>query len=156
MILSPELKTFLIAMSPLIELRGAIPIAISVYHLPVITAYLLAVIGNLVSLILIVLVGNPLAIWFSKQASIFKTIIDFMFGKVRKKTEKLGMLRENLIVIVLTAIPVPLVGGWTGAISAVILGLPPKRAILMVFLGTIISGVVVTIFILVVGGQTGD
>ncbi len=144
MILSPELKTFLIAMSPLIELRGAIPIAISVYHLPVITAYLLAVIGNLVSLILIVLVGNPLAIWFSKQASIFKTIIDFMFGKVRKKTEKLGMLRENLIVIVLTAIPVPLVGGWTGAISAVILGLPPKRGIIMVTWGAAISGIIIT------------
>lgn len=135
-------------MSPLIELRGAIPIAISIYHLPVITAYLLAVIGNLVSLILIVLVGNPLAIWFSKQAPIFKTIIDFVFGKVRKKTEKLGMLGENLIVIILTAIPVPLVGGWTGAISTVILGLPPKRGIIMVTLGAAISGIIVTAFTL--------
>ena len=148
MILSPELKTLLIAMSPLIELRGAIPIAISVYHLPIITAYLLAVIGNLVPLILIVLAGNPVAQWFSRQAAIFKTIIDFVFGKVRKKTERMGMLGENLIVVILTAIPIPFVGGWTGSISAVILGLPSKRAILMVFLGTIISGIIVTILTL--------
>ncbi|MFH0792297.1 MAG: small multi-drug export protein [bacterium] len=144
MILSPEIKTLLIAMSPLVELRGAIPIAITVYHLPIITAYMLAVIGNLVPLISIVLVGNPLAIWFSKLSPIFKTIIDFVFSKVRKKTEKLGMLGENLIVVTLTAIPIPFIGGWTGAISAVILGLPAKRAVLMVFLGTIISGIIVT------------
>ena len=144
MILSAEIKTLLIAMSPLVELRGAIPIAITIYQLPVLTAYILAVIGNLVPLVFIVLIGNPLAIWFSKQAPIFKIIIDFVFGRVRKKAEKLGMLGENLIVIVLAAIPIPLIGGWTGAISAVILGLPPQRAVLMVFIGTIISGVVVT------------
>jgi len=148
MILSSEIKTLLIAMSPLIELRGAIPIAITVYQLPITTAYLLAVIGNLVPLVFIVLVGNPLAIWFSGQAPVFKTIIDFVFGKVRKKAEKLGMLGENLIVVILTAIPIPLIGGWTGAISAVVLGLPPQRAILMVFIGTIISGITVTILTL--------
>ncbi|KKU86006.1 MAG: hypothetical protein UY15_C0017G0001, partial [Parcubacteria group bacterium GW2011_GWA2_47_9] len=48
MIMPPELSTFLIAMSPIVELRGAIPVAIAVYHLPVWSAYLFSVLGNLV------------------------------------------------------------------------------------------------------------
>ena len=46
--LPPELLTFLIAMTPIGELRAAIPIALSVYHLTPLKAFFWSVLGNLI------------------------------------------------------------------------------------------------------------
>ncbi len=67
----PELKTFLIAMSPIIELRGSIPIALEVYKLPIWSAYLFSVLGNLVPLILIISILNPISHFLSQKISFF-------------------------------------------------------------------------------------
>ena len=42
----PELKTLLISMLPIGELRAALPLALSYYHLPFMEAFLLSVVGN--------------------------------------------------------------------------------------------------------------
>ena len=44
----PELATFIISMLPISELRGAIPVAIGVYHLNPIETYFIAIIGNII------------------------------------------------------------------------------------------------------------
>ena len=56
--MSPELVTFLIAMSPVVELRGSIPWAIASAGLPVWSAYFWSVLGNMVPLCLIVLTSD--------------------------------------------------------------------------------------------------
>ena len=136
----PELSTFLIAMSPIVELRGAIPVAIAVYHLPVWSAYLFSVLGNLVPLTLIVLLGEPVSKFISKKIHFLGRALELLFVHTRKtqqsKFEKLG---KNLAVIILVATPIPFVGGWTGAI-----GVPLKRALPLVVTGSFLAGAIVT------------
>ena len=145
MVIPAELKTFIVAMSPIVELRGAIPLAIKVYGLPIWQAFFLSVLGNLVPLLGIVFLGRPIADWLSKQCQCFKKFFDWLFGKIGKKANSLlGKVGRDLTVLVLTAIPIPFVGGWTGAIAAILLDAPKPRAAIMVILGTILSGIIVT------------
>ena len=144
MIIPSELKTFIIAMSPIVELRGAIPLAIKVYGLPIWQAFALSVLGNLVPLLGIVFLGRPIADWLSKQCQCFKRFFEWLFGKVGKKANTLlGKVGRDLTIMILTAIPIPFVGGWTGAIAAILLDAPKPRAAILVILGTIISGMIV-------------
>jgi len=143
-----ELKTFLVAMSPIIELRGAIPLAYGVYKMPIWSAYLFSVAGNIVPLIGIVVLAKPISQWLSERFNFFKKFFDWLFLKVSKKTEKLGILGKNLIVVVLTAIPIPFIGGWTGALANFILEIPAKKGIILVSLGAMISGIIVSLLTL--------
>ena len=151
MMMPPELKVFLIAMSPIIELRGAIPVALSSYGLSIWSAYFFSVSGNLVPLIFIVVFGKPVSDWLSEKSLFFKRFFNWLFLKVREKTEKLGKLGKDLTVITLTALPVPFVGGWTGAIAAFLLQVPARRSAWLVAAGAIISGIIVSALTLAVG-----
>lgn len=143
-----ELKTFLVAMSPIIELRGAIPLAYGVYKMPIWSAYFFSVAGNIVPLIGIVVLAKPISRRLSGRFNFFKKFFDWLFLKVSKKAEKLGILGKDLIVVVLTAIPVPLVGGWTGALASFILEVPVKKGVALVSLGAMISGVIISLLTL--------
>ena len=132
-------------MSPIVELRGAIPLALKIYNLPLWEAYILSVGGNLIPLLGIVVLGKPIAEFLSKSCSCFKKFFDWLFLKVGKKANLLlGKVGCDLTVLILTAIPIPFIGGWTGAIAAFLLQVPAKRASFLVSLGAIISGIVVS------------
>jgi len=141
----PEIIVFLIAMSPIIELRGAIPVALEVYHLPLWSAYLFSVLGNLVPLILIILFLDPVSRFFSEKSATLKKIINWIFIRIRRKSQsKIENLGEDLAVVVLIATPIPLLGGWTGAIAAFLFGMSFKRALPLVITGAFLAGLVVT------------
>jgi len=147
--MTPELKTFIIAMSPVIELRGAIPIAIQVYKLPIWSAYLFSVLGNLVPLILIISALEPVSRFLSKKFGFFNQFFAWLFDHTRSvhqsKFEKWG---KNLAVIILVATPIPFIGGWTGAIAAFVFGIPFKKALPLVIIGALLAGIIVTILTL--------
>ena len=82
-----ELKTFLVAMSPIVELRGAIPLAYGVYKMPIWSAYLFSVAGNIVPLIGIVVLAKLISQWLSERFNFFKKFFGWLFLKVSKKTE---------------------------------------------------------------------
>jgi len=142
----PELKTFLIAMSPLVELRGSIPIAIEIYKLPIWSAYLFSVLGNLVPLILIISVLEPISKSLSSKSRFFNSVFNWIFKHTKKinqsKFEKWG---KNLAVIILVATPIPFIGGWTGAICAFLFGISFWRALPLVTTGVLIAGLIVTL-----------
>lgn len=140
-----ELLVFLVAASPIVELRGAIPLALKVYHLPVWSAYFFSVAGNLVPLLGIVFLGRPISDFLSVRLIWLKRFFDWLFAKVRSKTQRLNSLGKEATVLFLTALPVPFVGGWTGAIAAFLLEVAPARAGLAVTAGAMISGLIVTI-----------
>jgi len=143
---APEIQTFLLAMTPVGELRVSIPIAITIYHLPVWSAYLFSVLGNLVPLILIISVLEPISKFLSRWLHFFNQFFNWFFSHTRSvhqsKFEKLG---KNLAVIILVATPIPFIGGWTGAIAAFIFGIPFKKALPLVIVGCLIAGIIVTL-----------
>ena len=47
-------------------------------------------------------------------------------------------------MIILTALPIPFVGGWTGALAAFVLEIPLKRALVLLAIGVALAGLMVT------------
>ena len=147
--MSPGLTVLLVSMSPIMELRGAIPLALKVYNLPLWEAYLLSVGGNLIPLLGIIILGKPIAEFLSKNCSCFKAFFDWLFLKIGKKADLLlGSFGRDLTVLILTALPIPFIGGWTGAIAAFLLEAPVKKSLLLVTTGAVISGIIVSLLTL--------
>lgn len=141
-----ELKTFFIAMSPIIELRGAIPIALNVYHLPIWSAYLWSVLGNLVPLLLLVGIGEKAVMYLAFRWEWFGKLAFAVFERTRRNHQTtIARFGIRTAVLILTATPIPLIGGWTGAIVAIVFGLKFREAFPLVVGGVMIAGVIVTV-----------
>lgn len=140
----PQLATFLIAMVPISELRAAIPIAIKIYHLPVWSAYTWSVLGNLVPMILIVLILQPVADFLSAHSRIFHKFFEWLFEHTRKRGARKFEKWGEAAVFILTATPIPLLGGWTGPLAAFVFDIKLKKSIPLVVLGCMTAGVIVT------------
>jgi len=136
------LKTIGTAAAPISELRGAIPIAIGVYHFPWYYAYLFSIIGNILPVPFILLLLDRLIPVLSRVRFLNRLMQwYFTFTKRRSKAiERYGWLGLMLFV----AVPLPVTGAWTGSILAVLLRMKFKYAFSAITLGVIIAGIIVT------------
>ena len=136
------LEVLAFAVSPISELRGAIPWAILKHHFPWYYAFLLAVIGNLLPVPFILLFLDTFSRLLSK-IGIFEKMLHWLFERTRRRgkiIERYGWIGLALFV----AIPLPITGAWTGSLIAVLFGLKFKHAFLSIFIGILIAGVIVT------------
>jgi len=143
----PELSTFLIAMTPVFELRGAIPLAIGLHGLPIWSAYLFAVIGNLVPILIIPLMGI-VSKWLSARFSLFDRFFVWLFARTRKQHAKKFERYREFALILFVAIPLPFTGVWTASLAAFVFGVPLKKAFPLIGIGVIIAGIIVTLLTL--------
>ena len=139
-----ELTVFLIAMSPIVELRGAIPVALGVYHLPVWSAFLLAVLGNLVPALLIPFYGI-VSSFLSSRFTICERFLTWLFERTRRRHGKAFETFKSLALITLVAIPLPFTGVLTASLAAFVFGIPFKKAFLLITVGVIIAAILVTL-----------
>jgi len=142
--LPPELGTFLIATSPIIELRGAIPVALTVWKLSPTIAYFFAVLGNIFSMLLVLIILEPLSKFLMSHFNFFNKFFLRLFKKTRKKYNYRFEKWGSLALISFVAVPLPFTGGWTGAVAAFVFGIPFRRAVFLISLGIIIAGLLVT------------
>lgn len=136
------IKVFLLSTLPVLELRGAIPIAISYYKLPVIPSYLFSVMGNLVPAVFLLLYLKPFSD-FLRKWHFFDIFFSWLFKRTRrheKKYEKYGAL----FLLFFVAVPLPITGVWTGSVAAFLFGIRFWYAFPMMAGGVIIAGVIVT------------
>lgn len=139
------LKTLFIAMTPIGELRAAIPLGITHYRLGVLETFLIAVVGNIIPVIIIAYLLEPISKWLSRHSKYFRCFFEWLFERTRKKHSKKFELFEEVALVTFVAIPLPMTGGWSGALAAFVFGIPPKKAIPLVSLGVVIAGVIVTV-----------
>lgn len=152
------LTTFLIAMLPIVELRGAIPAAITMGIHPML-AFALAWVGSAIISPILLLILRPILNWMKKFkifASLAKAIEDGFKGKAMKvigkeddsalSGEELKKLerKKMLGVYLFVAFPIPLTGVWTGSAIATFIDIPFWKSMLMVWLGNLTAGAIVT------------
>jgi len=140
----PELATFIISMLPVSELRGAIPVAIGVYNLDPIQAYFLAIIGNIIPVVFILKYIDPISEYLMSRSKFFNKFFTYLFERTRRKHNGKFEKWGALALITFVAIPLPVTGGWSGALAAFVFGIPFKKALPLIFLGIMIAGVIVT------------
>ncbi len=139
---SPQLVVFLIAMVPIIELRGAVPIGNNLFNLPLWQTVLLSILGNMVPIVLILHFLERLVVWLGKFG-FFRRFFDWLFARTRRRS---GVIQrfEFWGLVLFVGIPLPMTGAWTGSVAAVLLGLPYWRALLGIFFGVLLAAIIVT------------
>jgi len=140
-----ELQVFLIAMSPIFELRGSIPVALGVLHLTWWSAYLISVLGNIVPVVFILLGLESVSGYLSRHASFFNRFFTWLFERTRKKHARTFEDGKALALMLFVAIPLPFTGAWTGALCAFVFGIPFKKAFISIAGGVVIAGIIVTL-----------
>ncbi len=135
-----ELIVFIISATPVIEVRGAVPIALLYFKLPVINTLLLCVLGSILPVFPI--------LWFLntsterlRKIKFFDKFFEWLFTRTRSKSK----IIEDFELVGLTlfvAIPFPGTGVWTGCIAAYLLGLPWIPTFICATIGTTIASLI--------------
>ena len=138
------LIVFLISMVPLIELRGAIPVAMTM-GLDVVWAYVLCVVGNLLPMPFIYFFARKVLIWGADKkftGKFFTFCLEKGEKAGQKLVEKTGRGGLFLALMLFVGIPLPGTGAWTGTLGASFLNMGFKSTVASVSLGVIIAGVI--------------
>jgi len=141
------LSVFLISMIPILELRGAMPIALGM-DIPFYQALIICVIGNMIPVPFIYFFARKFLVWGTKQKHIGKICNFFLVkgehaGKKLVKAAGRGGLFIALLLFV--GIPLPGTGAWTGTLGASFLDMGFKSTVLSVSLGVILAGIIMAV-----------
>ncbi len=143
--MSSELITFLLSMTPINELRGTIPIAITVYNLKPTLVFLLAVLGNMVPVFFLVWFWKKGARFLMEKSKFFNKLFSWLFKRTRKRFYKKYTIYGDLLLILIVAIPLPFTGAWTGTVVSYIFGTSYWKSIYLIAIGVLIAGIVVSL-----------
>ena len=132
--------TIILAMTPLVGIRGAIPVAVTVHELSIPMAYILSVVGEFIPFFIILAFLGPVSEWLSKNISFMKKFFDYLFEKTRGdytgRVKKYGFLALFLF----TGIPLPFSGVWTASLVVFLFKMDYWKSALAIFLGTLLAG----------------
>lgn len=141
------LLTFLISMVPIVELRGAIPIAESM-GLNLTLYYPICILGNMIPVPFIYLFARKILIWGKDKPGIGK-FFTWCLDKGERGGDKLrataGSQGIFLALLLFVGIPLPGTGAWTGTLAASFLKLDFKTSITAVMLGVILAGIIMSL-----------
>ena len=135
--------TFIVAMLPIIELRGAIPIGVGILGLPVHVTALISLVGNMVPVPFVIIFIRRVFGWMRKKSLLLGAFADMLENKAKTTGE--GLYRGELIgLIIFVAIPLPGTGAWAGALIAAILNRRLRAALPAIGVGVVIAGILVS------------
>lgn len=148
--------TFLISMIPLVELRGAVPYAIS-SGIPLWQALLIGVISNMLPVPIIFFFARHILEW-GKDKPVIGNFFTWCLNKGHRGGQKLEEAAGDKgifwALLLFVGIPLPGTGAWTGTLAASILDWDFKRSVLAVMLGVVLAGLIMGSLSLLFGLDT--
>ena len=140
-----------VSMVPIVELRGAVPIAVGL-NLPYLPALVVCILGNMLPVPIIYLFARKFLLWGAKQKHIGNFCQKFL-EKGEKAGRKIvaatGKGGTFVALMLFVGIPLPGTGAWTGTLAASFLNMGIKSTALAVSLGVVLAGTIMAI------GSTG-
>ena len=136
-------------MVPLIELRGAIPVS-QTLKLPVISSYVVSIIGNMIPVPFIFLFARKFLEW-GQDKRLVGGICRFFLLRGTSAGEKMQAKAGRGLYFALflfVGIPLPGTGAWTGTLAASLLDLDGKKTSLAVMGGVLLAGVIMLVLTL--------
>ena len=137
------LIVLLLAMVPIIELRGAIPYAVA-FGLPTVPSVITALLGNMLPVPFIYFFARKILEW-GKDKKYIGGFCRWCLVKGGKACEKLLSKagRGTFVALVLfVGIPLPGTGAWTGTLAAGLLNIGFKKSIIAVICGLLLAGAI--------------
>lgn len=146
----------LVSMVPIVELRGAIPIAEGL-GLDIFIYYPVAIIGNMLPVPFIYLFARKFLEW-GKDKKLIGKFFTWCLEKGEKGGKKLKETAGNkglfFALLLFVGVPLPGTGAWTGTLAASFLKIDFKTSILAVTLGVLLAGIIMSLgskFVAVLG-----
>lgn len=137
------LIVFFVAMVPIVELRGAIPIGVGMGLNPW-ACLIIAVIGNMLPVPIIFFFARKVLLW-GKDKKFIGKFFTWCIKKGEKGGKKLTAKagRGTFVALALfVGIPLPGTGAWTGTLAASFLDMDFKSSVLACMLGVAIAGTI--------------
>lgn len=138
-----ELVVFIISLMPILELRGGL-IAAALLGLDVIPSFIICLAGNLLPIPFILWFITPIFNWLKKTKHLNKFVTK-LENKALSKREKVEKA-EFWGLLLFVGIPLPGTGGWTGSLIAALINMNKKKALIAIFCGVLLAGLIVGIF----------
>lgn len=139
-----EIIVFIIALCPILELRGGL-IAASLLNMNPVISYIICIIGNIIPIPFILWLINKILkhMRYSKNKKLNEVAcwLDKKVDKHKGQIEKFGYLGLVLFV----GIPLPGTGAWTGCLIASVLEMDKKKSFLAAILGVFIASIIMMI-----------
>jgi len=149
--LSTVLFTLLLGVTPISELRGAIPYAFF-NGMPLFTSALLGCGANLLVYPLASFFLHIFHSFFYSRIGIYQRFFDKSIINIQHRVESKVALYGMIGVTIFVAIPLPITGAYSGTLGSWVLGLDKKKSFLAVSIGVLISTIIVTTVLLLGNG----
>jgi len=128
---------------PVSEVRGAIPLGL-IKGLSLPETFILALIGNLFGVATAMLFLRFVYRYLISKSKILDKIFDHIFSATYRKFYRQHKKWGKVGLVIFVALPLPMTGGYSGAIAAFLFKIPFKQAIPLISLGVVIAAVIVT------------
>ncbi|MGO1368476.1 MAG: COG2426 family protein [Senegalia sp. (in: firmicutes)] len=146
-LLKSELAVVIVGATPIFELRGAIPLGISLGFTPI-QSTILSIFGNILPVPFLLLLLRPI-FTFLRKFKKFDKMINWLENRTLRRSKK--MKKYTLLgLYLLVAIPLPTTGAYTGSLAATLFNMRFKFAF-----PTIVAGVVTAGFIMYLLSSVG-
>lgn len=157
------LATILIAMIPIIEIRGAIPFATNSKFWGNLCmtnwqAFGWSLLGSCAIVPVIALIAMPIINWL-KRTKLFGKLANGIETRIKNKASTINGANEQgkkfskaywkkvIGVFIFVAIPLPLTGVWTGTCVALFLGIDFISTCLSVIAGNVVAGILIALIL---------
>lgn len=142
-ITSQRLVTFLYAMTPIGELRLAIPYGIFAAKLPWQEAVAISVIGNFVPVLPFLVFLE----YFSEKIMKYERLgrlFDWAFERTRRRSALVERF-EAVGLVLFVGVPLPFTGAWSGCIAAFLFRIRWRLALPCIAMGILMAAFIVTL-----------
>ena len=138
--LPKDYAVIIVGALPITELRGAIPLGLSL-GMPLARAFWLSILGNCIfvapALFLFEPVTNAL-----RKFKIWSHFFDWVFERTKKNSDAIQKY-EALGLAIFVAIPLPMTGAWSGVIAASLFKIRFRYAFISIIAGVFCAGLIV-------------
>ncbi len=131
---------FIIAMSPLVEISGAIPIAILSFNFSPLQAYSIAILGNLIPPLFLIPFLGRVDTFLSAHFAFWQKWFGHLLQRTRDNHIKKFEVMKELVLFALLVVPTPFTGVWTASLLAYIFGISLRKAMPIIIVGQLIAG----------------
>lgn len=130
--------------TPFFEARYAIPFAINVLGFAPAEAFALGLIGNLIPVVILLLVLEPVSEYLRNLHWVFDRFFTWLFERTRRHSERFERWGA-FALIPFVAVPLPITGAWTGTAAAFVFGIRFRYALPAITIGMIIAALLTTL-----------
>ena len=138
------LLVFFVSMVPLIELRGAVPMAVAM-DMDYWTSMLVCIIGNMLPVPIIYFFARKVLVWGCDKPYIgkfFSYCIEKGHNGGQRLVAKTGRGGLFVALLLFVGIPLPGTGAWTGTLAASFLDMGFRSTVAAVSLGVVMAGII--------------